>query len=75
MVSELAKLEAILDHTIRHNIDHAGELRSLAQRAKELGRADVHDELMKGIGHMGTANDSLALALKKLREGSQASSR
>ena len=68
MEYEMMKLDKLLDYTIKHNNEHAEELKGLAQKAKELGKAAVHDELIKGVEQINRANETLASALKKLRE-------
>jgi len=68
MEPEMMKLDTLLDYTIKHNSEHAEELRSLAQKAKELGKTAVYDELMRGVEQMNGANETLAAALRRLRE-------
>lgn len=68
MESEMMKLDTLLDYTIKHNSEHAEELKSLAQKAKELGKTTVYDELVRGVEQMNSANEALAVALKRLRE-------
>lgn len=68
MESEMMKLDTLLDYTIKHNSEHAEELKTLAQKAKELGKAAVYDELMRGVEQMNGASQTLSLALKRLRE-------
>ena len=68
MESEMMKLDTLLDYTIKHNSEHAEELKSLAQKAKELGKTAAYDELMRGVKQMNGANETLAAALKRLRE-------
>jgi len=68
MEPEMMKLGTLLDYTIRHNSEHAEELKSLAQKAKELGKTKVYDELMRGVEQMNSANETLAVALQRLRE-------
>ncbi len=68
MKSEMMKLDALLDYTIKHNSEHADELKSLALKAKELGKTAVYDELMRGVEQMNGANETLEVALKRLRE-------
>ena len=68
MESEMMKLDALLDYTIKHNREHAEELKSLAQKAKELGKTAVYDELMRGVKQMNRANETLGVALERLRE-------
>ena len=66
MQSEVTKLIALLRYTIEHNKKHTEELGDLAQKAKELGKAIVYDDIVKGIEQMNSANGSLGNALKNL---------
>ena len=68
METEMAKLDTLLEYTIKHNSEHAEELEKLAQKAKDLGKTLVYDELMRGVEQMTSANETLAVALKRLRE-------
>ena len=68
MDSEMTKLDILLDFTIKHNSEHAEELKSLAQKARELGKTAAYDELMRGVEQMNKANETLSGALKRLRE-------
>ena len=68
MESEMKKLNALLDYTIKHNSEHAEELKNLARQAKELGEAALYDDLMSGVEQMNRANKTLEVALKRLRE-------
>ena len=71
MESEMMKLDTLLDYTIKHNSEHAEDLKSLAQKANELGKAAVYDELMRGVEQMNRANETLAVALERLRESNR----
>jgi len=67
MESEMMKLDVLLDYTIKHNSEHAEELKSLARKAKELGETALYDDLMRGVEQMNRANETLEVALKRLR--------
>lgn len=68
MESEMMKLEALLDYTIKHSREHAEDLKNLARKAKDLGKTAVYQDLMTGVEQMDKASETLAAALKKLRE-------
>ena len=68
MESELTKLDTLLDYTIEHNKEHAEELKNLAQKARELGKVAVHDDIANGVEQMSRANENLGSALKRLRQ-------
>ena len=68
MQSAMRELDGLLDYTIRHNKEHAKELKDLSERARELGKSLVDDEIKKGVEKLNRANQSLERALEKLRE-------
>ena len=68
MESEMRKLGVLLDYTIKHNSEHAEELKSLARKAKELGETALYDDLIRGVEQMNRANETLEVALKRLRK-------
>jgi len=68
MESEMTELDALLDYTIKHNSEHAEELKSLARQAKELGEAALYDDLMRGVEQMSKANKTWEVALKRVRK-------
>lgn len=67
MDSEMMKLETLLDYTVKHNSEHADELKGLAEKAKELGKMAAYDQLIRGVQQMKEANETLVIALKELR--------
>jgi predicted RNA-binding protein len=70
MGSELKELKALLSYMIKHNDEHAGELKDLAEKAKSLGNTVAYDELIIGVKEMKKANERLKNALTKLKEWS-----
>jgi hypothetical protein len=68
MQSDMRELDGLLDYTIRHNKEHAEELKNLAKKASELGKSRVDDEIKRGVEQLNQANQSLEKALKQLRE-------
>ncbi len=68
MQSDMRELDSLLDYTIRHNKEHAEELKNLAKKASELGKSRVDDEIKRGVEQLNQANQSLEKALKQLRE-------
>ena len=63
---ESKKIEILLKHWMEHNHDHAGEFKEWAEKAKDIGKAAVHDEIMKAVHQINEANKSLQRALEKL---------
>ena len=68
MQSDMRELDGLLDYTIQHNKEHAEELKNLAEKARELGKSRVDDEIKRGVEQLNQANQSLEKALKQLRE-------
>jgi hypothetical protein len=68
MGSELKELKALLSYMIKHNDEHAEELKDLAEKAKSLGNTVAYDELIIGVKEMKKANERLKNALNKLKE-------
>ena len=68
MQPDMRELDGLLDYTIRHNKEHAEELKNLAKKASELGKSRVDDEIKRGVEQLNQANQSLEKALKQLRE-------
>jgi hypothetical protein len=68
MPSELSKLSALLNYTVKHNREHAEELESLAREAKQAGMSAAYTHLMRGLEQMNNANEHLEQALRSLAE-------
>ena len=68
MDSEMMKLDTLLRYTVKHNKEHAEELKNLAQKAKELRKTAVYDDIVEGVQHMNRANETLESALRGLME-------
>ncbi len=68
MPSELNKLTALLNYTVKHNREHAEELEDLAREAKQAGMSDAYTHLMRGVEQMNNASENLKKALRSLAE-------
>lgn len=68
MDKEMRELDVLLDYLIKHNSEHADEITTLAQKARQLGEDTVYDDLIKGVECMKQSNKSLEHALGILRE-------
>jgi hypothetical protein len=67
MESDMRELEALLEYLVKHNGDHAGEIMDLATRAKDLGKTQVNEHLVRGVELLNQSNESLKAALTVLR--------
>ena len=52
MKDEMKELDALLEHLIGHNKNHADEITALAGKAQALGKTSVHADLMRGVEAM-----------------------
>lgn len=66
--TEKGKLKILLSHWIEHNGQHAQEFREWAEKARGLGKAEVHDDMMQAVQQMNKANEFLLSALERLKE-------
>ena len=66
---EKRKLRILLNHWIEHNREHAQEFGEWAEKAKSLGQATVHDDIMQAAQQMNKVNEFLLKALERLKEG------
>ncbi|HEY49537.1 MAG TPA: hypothetical protein G4O13_05785 [Dehalococcoidia bacterium] len=64
--SDEDKLKVLLDYWIKHNSEHGEEFREWAEKARSMGKASVHDQLLSAAGEMEKVNESLASALEWL---------
>jgi hypothetical protein len=67
MEDAMQELEALLEYLVKHNSDHAGEIMDLAARAKELGKSEAYEHMIKGVSLLQDSNESLKAALSTLR--------
>jgi len=65
-MEEKNKLKTLLSYWIEHNEEHSGEFREWAEKAKEMGEADVADEIMQAVGHMDKVSEILSKTMKRL---------
>jgi len=68
--SDRENLRVLLEYWMKHNAEHAGEFREWAEKARAIGEAEVHDELMGAVAALEKANEPLTRALRRLGPGS-----
>ncbi len=66
--SEMEKLKILLDHWIEHNKEHGEEFREWAEKARDLGKAVVHEDMLDAAQNMDKASESLRKALQELNK-------
>ena len=64
---ELTRFLTLLEHNLEHTREHVEKLRSLAVKAKDLGKTEVHDDIVKAAEEMNRATEILGGALEKLK--------
>ena len=64
---EFARFLILLEHTLEHTREHAEKLKDLATKAKELGKTEVHNDIVKAAEEMNRATEILGNALEKLK--------
>jgi hypothetical protein len=62
----MEELEALLRYLVKHNEDHAAEITELADRARDLGKQDAYEHLVRGVQQLLESNQSLRAALTTL---------
>ena len=67
--SEMEKLKILLDHWIEHNKEHGDEFREWGEKARALGKAVVHEDMLDAAQNMDKASESLRKALQELNKG------
>jgi hypothetical protein len=67
--SSLGGATAALGYMIEHNAAHADELKVLAQKLREAGKAAEAETILEGVKNFDAGNARLGEALAKLREG------
>jgi len=65
-MEEIKQLAALLDYMIKHNDEHAEEVKEYADRAKTLGNEEAHADIAKGVALLIQSNDMLKQARKRL---------
>ena len=65
-MEEKNKLKTLLSYWVEHNEEHSGEFREWAEKAREMGEADVADEIMQAVGHMDKVSEILSKTMKRL---------
>ena len=65
-MDEKNKLKTLLSYWIEHNEEHSGEFREWAEKAREMGEAEVADEIMQAVENMDRVTGILSKILKRL---------
>jgi hypothetical protein len=65
---ELQRFLILLNHTAEHIREHIEKLETLAAEAKELGKTEAYDDMVKAVEEMNRASKILGDALEKLKQ-------
>ncbi len=65
-INEKDKLKTLLSYWVEHNEEHSGEFKEWAEKAREMGEAEVADEIMQAVENMDRVSEILSKTLKRL---------
>ena len=65
-MEEIKQLAALLDYMIKHNEEHAEEVKEYAGRARALGNEEAQAEIEKGVELLTQSNQMLRKARNRL---------
>ena len=65
-INEKDKLKTLLGYWVEHNEEHSGEFKEWAEKAREMGEAEVADEIMQAVENMDRVSEILTKTLKRL---------
>jgi hypothetical protein len=63
---EKTKLKTLLSYWVEHNEEHSGEFREWAEKAREMGEAEVAAEIMQAVENMEKVSEILSKTLQRL---------
>lgn len=66
--TELSRFLILLSHTLEHTKEHAEKLKDLAGKAKDIGKLEVRDDIVKAAEEMNRATELLGDALEKSKQ-------
>jgi hypothetical protein len=55
--TELTRFLTLLNHTLEHTKEHVEKLKNLAMKAEELGKTEVHDDIVKAVEEMNRGTE------------------
>jgi hypothetical protein len=64
-----AKLKKLLNYWVEHNQEHGEEFKEWAEKARQMGEAEVAGEILQAVGNMEKVSEILTKTLKRLEEG------
>ena len=65
-IDEKAKLKTLLSYWVEHNEEHSGEVKEWAEKAGDMGEAEIAAEIMQAVENMDRVSQILSKTLKRL---------
>lgn len=65
---EKVKLKKLLEYWVEHNREHSEEFKEWAEKARQMGEAEVAGETLEAVGNMEKVNEILSKTLKRFEE-------
>lgn len=62
------KLKTLLNYWVEHNQEHSEEFKEWAEKARQMGEAEVAEEILQAVGNMEKVSEILTKTLKRLEE-------
>ena len=63
---EKSRLKTLLTYWVEHNEEHSGEFREWAEKAREMGEAEVAAEIVQAVASMEKVSEILSKTLQRL---------
>ena len=67
-VDDREKLKIILKHWVGHNKEHSEEFKEWAEKARQMGEAEVAGEILQAVENMDRVSEILSRTMKRLEE-------
>lgn len=64
-MAEKDKLKTLLRYWVEHNEEHSREFKEWAEKAREMGEAEVAGEIMQAVENMDKVTEILTKTLKR----------
>ncbi len=67
-LTPMQELTGLMQYLIGHNAAHAGELRALAEKLRDGGRADACGQILEAVEDFTRGNERLSAVLEALKQ-------
>ncbi len=65
---ERVKLKTLLNYWVEHNQEHSQEFKEWADKARQMGEAEVAEEILQAVENMEKVSEILTKTLNRLEE-------